>query len=76
MNWRRLMEPLPQKAPQNAERPPEVQNWIVFEIVFVPTEGTRLPIVRSGNFGRLPFSGQLSVKQGAWPYTDTRRILV
>jgi hypothetical protein len=29
----------------------------------VPTEGTRLPIVRSGDFGRLPFSGQLSGKQ-------------
>jgi hypothetical protein len=49
---------------------------IVFELDFVPTEGTRLPIIRSGNFGRLPFSGQLSDKQGAWPYTDTRLILV
>ena len=35
---------------------------IVFELAFVPTEGTRLPIVTSGNFGRLPFSGQLSDK--------------
>ena len=49
---------------------------IVFELDFVPTEGTRLPIVRSGNFGRLPFSGQLSAKQGARLYTDIRLILV
>ena len=41
------------------------RTWIVFELDFVPTEGTRPPIVRSGNFGRLPFSGQLSGKQGA-----------
>jgi len=40
------------KAPQNAGLPSE--TTIVFEIDFVPTEGTRLLIVRSGDFGRLP----------------------
>jgi len=40
-------------------------NYKRFEIDFVPTEGTRLPIIRSVNFGRLPFSGQLSGKQCA-----------
>jgi hypothetical protein len=35
------------------------RTWIVFELDIVPTEGARLPIVRSGDFGRLPFSGQL-----------------
>jgi hypothetical protein len=29
---------------------------------FVPTDGTRLPIVRSGDFGPSPFFGQLSGK--------------
>jgi hypothetical protein len=42
-----------------------IQAKYVFEIDFVPTEGTRLPINRSGDFGRLPFSGQLSGKQCA-----------
>ena len=32
---------------------------------FCAYQGTRLPIVRSDNFGRLPFSGQLSGKQAA-----------
>jgi hypothetical protein len=41
------------------------RNQDLFETDFVPTEGTRLPIVRSGDFGRLPFWGQLSGKQYA-----------
>jgi len=56
------------KAPQNAGLPSE--TTIVFEIDFVPTEGTRLLIVRSGDFGRLPFFGQLSGKQCARPCVD------
>jgi hypothetical protein len=42
-----------------------IQANIVFQIDFVPTEGTRLPIVKSDDFGSSPFSGQLSGKQCA-----------
>jgi hypothetical protein len=37
----------------------------------VPTDGTRLPILRSGDFGRSPFFGQLSAKQ----FVDRARTL-
>jgi hypothetical protein len=50
------------EGPQLLEAP---EKQIVFEIDLVPTEGTRLPIVRSGNFGRSLFFGQLSGKQCA-----------
>jgi len=38
---------------------------IVLEIDFVPTDGTRLPIVRSGDFGASSLFGQLSAKHSA-----------
>ena len=34
-----------------------------FEIDFVPTDGTRLPVKSSGDFGASSFLGQLSGKQ-------------
>ena len=46
------------------------RTWIVFELDFVPTEGTRLPIVRSGDFGRLPFSRQAMRLTVYGRYTD------
>ena len=33
------------------------RTWIVFELDIVPTEGTRLPSVRSGDFGSCRFLG-------------------
>ena len=47
-------------ATQNQDR-----DFSDFSIEIVPTEGTRLPIDRSGDFGASPFFGQLYVKQGA-----------
>jgi hypothetical protein len=38
---------------------------MILQIDFVPTDGTRLPIDRSGDFGASPLLGQLSAKQGA-----------
>ena len=34
----------------------------------MPTDGTRLPIVSSGDFGVSPFLRQLSGKHSAWPH--------
>jgi hypothetical protein len=38
--------------------------------LFVPTDGTRLPIVSSGDFGASPFLRQLSGKQSACRHMD------
>jgi hypothetical protein len=38
---------------------------IAFEVDLVPTDGTRLPIVRSGDFGASSLFGQLSGKHCA-----------
>jgi len=43
---------------------------LFFRSILGPTDGTRLPIVRSGEFGASPFFGQLLSKQGAWPCVD------
>jgi len=53
------------KTPQNARRPPEIQTKIVFEIDFVPTDGTRLLIVEAATSVGCRFSEQLSGKQCA-----------
>jgi len=42
-----------------------IQTKIVFKIEIVPTDGTKLPINESGDFGALPFLKQLSGKQSA-----------
>jgi hypothetical protein len=42
-----------------------LQTKIVFKIEISPTDGTKLPINGSGDFGALPFLKQLSGKQSA-----------
>src|ERR1017187_520240 len=46
-------------------RPRRSKPTSILESSFVPTDGTRLPIVRSGDFGRSPFFEHLSAKQFA-----------
>jgi len=49
----------------SARRSPGIRVKIVFEVDLVPTDGTRLPIIRSGDFGAPPLVGQLSGKHCA-----------
>jgi hypothetical protein len=51
-----------------------IRAKLIFEIAFVPTDGARLPIDRSGDFGASPFLRQLSGKQNAHPHLDTTSV--
>jgi hypothetical protein len=65
MNSRRRMETLVHTAGCGSRWPSRSKPELLLQIDFVPTDGTRLPIDRSGDFGASPFLGQLSAKQGA-----------
>ena len=64
--------PRPMSIARVGTRHPSPRNFAsMCKSEFVPTDGTRLPIIRSGGFGSSPFYGQLSGEQCACQRIDT-----